>query len=227
MESRAKARLAARRLLAYIPDMVGALSRNALRRLRVAFLLAVIVPVVGFAATKAYDLLVVQPRLAEEAFQIIRTDVPAPDPPLVGAEGKRFLLSGLRGQVVFVNFWATWCPPCLEEMPSMVQLGRDLAEAHPGKFRMVAVSGDQGWTDVDQYLRRTFGGVPRELTFALDPGGEVARAYYCAARRACPEIKFPETYIIDRSGRVVAYFVNGRDWTEPVARRFLERLIGG
>ena len=109
----------------------------------------------------------------------------------------------------------------------MLQLGRELARAHPGKFRMIAVSGDQGWTEVEGYFRQAFGGTPKEVTVALDPDGKVARAYYCAARGTCPEVKFPETYIVDRSGRLVAYIVNSRDWTEPAARRFLERLIEG
>lgn len=109
----------------------------------------------------------------------------------------------------------------------MLELGRELARAHPGKFRMIAVSEDSGWPEVEEYFAKTFGGTPPEITVALDLEGKCARAYYCGARGACPDIKFPETYIVDKSGRLVAYFVNSRDWTDPAARRFLEGLIGG
>lgn len=109
----------------------------------------------------------------------------------------------------------------------MLQLGRELARDYPGKFRMIAVSEDEGWREVDEYFTKTFGGAPPDVTVALDQEGKCARAYYCQARGTCPDIKFPETYIVDKSGRLVAYFVNSRDWTDPAARKFLERLIGG
>jgi thiol-disulfide isomerase/thioredoxin len=129
--------------------------------------------------------------------------------------------------VVFVNFWATWCPPCRDEMPSMLALGRELARSHPGKFRMVAISGDESWGAVQEYFRAVFGGTPPELTLALDREARAAQAYYCTARGFCPDIKFPETYVVDKAGRLVAYIVAGRDWSDPAARRFLEKLIDG
>jgi thiol-disulfide isomerase/thioredoxin len=183
--------------------------------------------VLGFVLAEAYDKFVTQPRIAFEALDIKRTDVPAPDVALLGRDGKPFSLSQYKGAVLFVNFWATWCPPCREEMPSMLQLGRDLTRAYPGKFRMIAVSEDDGWPQVDEYFTKDFGGTPPEITLALDQEGQCARAYYCGARGSCPDVKFPETYIVDKSGRLVAYFVSGRDWTDPSARKFLVRLIEG
>lgn len=109
----------------------------------------------------------------------------------------------------------------------MLQLGRELARAYPGKFRMVAVSEDDGWPEVDEYFTKTFGGTPSEITVVRDVEAKGARAYYCGARGTCPDIKFPETYIVDKYGRLVAYFVNSRDWTDPAARKFLEQLIEG
>jgi len=181
----------------------------------------------GIAGAKAYDALVVQPRLEERSFEIVRVDKPAPDVFLAGPDGRPFTISQLKGEVVFVNFWATWCPPCRVEMPSMLALGRQLEQAHPGKFRMVAISGDDDWGAVHDYFRVVFGGTPKELMLALDREGKAAQAYYCSARGFCPDIKFPETYIVDKSGRLVAYIVADRDWSDPVARRFLEKLIDG
>jgi thiol-disulfide isomerase/thioredoxin len=195
------------------------------RRTKIALVAVAVLAVGGAAAVKAYDALVAQPRREEQAFQILRVDKPAPDVFLTGADGRPFAISQMKGEVVFVNFWATWCPPCIEEMPSMLALGRALEQSHPGKFRMVAISGDDDWHVVQDYFRSVFGGMPRELMVALDREGRAAQAYYCTARGFCPDIKFPETYIIDKAGRLVAYVVAGRDWSDPAARRFLERLI--
>ena len=197
------------------------------RRAKLAVAIAAGAVALGLAVAQGYDRFVAQPRLALQALDIQRADVPAPEVTLQGRDGKPFSLSQHKGSVLFVNFWATWCPPCREEMPSMLQLGRELARAHPGKFRMIAVSEDEGWPEVDDYLSKTFGGAPSEITVARDPEGRCARAYYCGARGSCPDIKFPETYIVDKTGRLVAYFVNSRDWTDPAARKFIEGLIGG
>jgi thiol-disulfide isomerase/thioredoxin len=180
---------------------------------------------IGFLA---WDALVEGPRRGRErvdaVFGIDRIDLPAPpiDVPAVG--GGRFSLASARGQVVFVNFWATWCTPCRDEMPSMVRLGQELERAHPGRFRMVAVSVDETPEPIAEFFA---GAPPPGLVVGLDPDQRVTRAYYCSARGRCPDsLKFPETYIVDASGRLVAYLVGPRDWSLPEARLFLERLLG-
>src|SRR5512141_840627 len=119
-------------------------------------------------------------RRDERTFGVDRADVVAPPVTVQTPDGRPLALSDLRGQVVFVNFWATWCPPCRDEMPSMLQLGRNLAQAHPDRFRMVAVSVDEGGWDA---VRQFFGGkLPAEATVALDPDYAATRAYYCLGR---------------------------------------------
>jgi hypothetical protein len=110
-------------------------------------------------------------------------------------------------------------------MPSMLELGRTLAARYPGKFQMVGVSGDDGWEPVDAYFRQAFGGGPRELLLARDPDATAAKAFYCAGRGYCPDIKFPETYIVDRAGKVVAMIVGPRDWSDPGFRQWLGFLL--
>jgi thiol-disulfide isomerase/thioredoxin len=202
---------------------------SAPRRGRAGIWGAVLAVVVAAAAYLAYQRLVAEPRLATAAlvgFGVDRADVPAPPLDLADLDGGRFSLAAARGEVVFVNFWATWCPPCREEMPSMVRLGRELAAKYPGKFRMVAVSVDEGWTPVREYFGAPpFFGKPG-MTVVLDPDQGTTQAFYCAARGgACPALKFPETYIVDKNGRVTAYVVGPRDWSDPAARIFLESLI--
>ncbi|HET8724158.1 MAG TPA: TlpA disulfide reductase family protein [Anaeromyxobacteraceae bacterium] len=177
---------------------------------------------------KGWQVLVEEPRRAEEAvkaFGFTPAARPGPAPAALGTTpgGKPFTVGDAKGQVLFVNFWATWCPPCREEMPSMLQLGQELAARHPGKFRMVAVSVDEEWPIVQKF----FGGrLPGGVEFLLDVDQSVTRQYYCAARGACPDsFKFPETYIVDARGNLVSYVIGPRDWSDPAALRYLDGLF--
>ena len=198
------------------------------RRVVIIVAAVVVLAVAGFAGAKAYDRYVTQPRVEEalaQAFGIDRSNAVAPSTATELPDGRPVVLSQFKGEVVFLNFWATWCPPCRDEMPSMVQLGQELTRRYPNRFRMVAVSVDESWQDVAQYFN---GQLPQGLLWVRDPEQIATRAYYCAARGACPDsYKFPETYIVDREGRLVAYIVGPRDWSTPAARQFLERLIEG
>jgi thiol-disulfide isomerase/thioredoxin len=191
---------------------------------------AIVAIVIALVAWKFWSMAASRPRIERpspySAFGVDRASVAAPPLELVTMDGSKFSLAQARGQLVVVNFWATWCPPCRDEMPSMVQLGRELSERHPGRFRMLAVSVDEGWEPIREYFAAPpFGGVPSGLTIALDPGQAATKAYYCTARGSCPDIKFPETYIVDGSGRLVAYVVGPRNWSNPAARELLEQLV--
>jgi thiol-disulfide isomerase/thioredoxin len=189
----------------------------------VALVAAGVLAGVALIAWQAWRLAEARAHAAERAFRSERADVAAPPLALTTFDGSRFSLDQAKGQVVFVNFWATWCPPCVEEMPSMARLGADLEARHPGKFRMVAVSVDEGWEPIAAF----FGGKPPPgVTVTLDPEQITTQAWYCAARGGCPDaLKFPETYVVGKDGRLVAYIVGPRDWGDPSAMRFLERLI--
>lgn len=108
----------------------------------------------------------------------------------------------------------------------MVRLGQELTARYPGRFRMVAVTVDEDLALVkDFFAAPPFSGAPAGLTIAHDADQTATKTYYCTARGVCPDIKFPETYIVDKSGRLVAYVVGPRDWAHPGARAFLEALI--
>jgi thiol-disulfide isomerase/thioredoxin len=165
--------------------------------------------------------------------QIVTRGQPIEAPPieLPTLDGKTFSLAAARGQVVVVNFWATWCPPCAKEMPGMVKLGQALARKYPGKFRMVAVSVDEEPAAVTRFFAApAYGGLPKEVVVAHEPGaGPVTRTYYCQGRGACrpEEVQFPESYIVDRQGRISGIVVGDIDWSSPVAGQYLEALIKG
>ncbi len=120
------------------------------------------------------------------------------------------------GTTVFLNFWATWCEPCRRELPSMRELRRRMA-GRP--FLMVAVSYDEDWATIADFFNKTTGGLPRELLLARDPATDEAQMM----RTRLGTRRLPETYVI-RDGRVLARFVNERDWTDPQILAYFEGL---
>ncbi|MBU5636035.1 TlpA family protein disulfide reductase [Geomonas sp. Red69] len=136
---------------------------------------------------------------------------PAPDFTLKDLSGKPVQLSTLKGKLVLVNFWATWCPPCREEIPSMVKLN----QAMQGKnFQMLAVSIDEGGkTAVEDFFKR--GGVT--LPALLDTDGQVARRYGTTG--------VPETFVVDPKGVIRKKVVGGLDWSHPEVMQALQQLM--
>jgi thiol-disulfide isomerase/thioredoxin len=120
--------------------------------------------------------------------------------------GGQIELSALKGKAVLVNFWATWCPPCREEMPSLTRLAQSF---DPQTFEVVTVSVDDGWQPVDKFL-----GKPVSFRVALDEGALVSRRWGTT--------KFPESYLIDRDGRLRLKFVGPRNWMDPNVAVVLE-----
>jgi peroxiredoxin len=143
--------------------------------------------------------------------KIIREGDQAPEFRLPALDGKLAGLSDYRGKVVMVHFWATWCPPCIEELPVLDRMyrgfaGRDLV--------VLAVSVDEGGTEtVTSFLKKN----ALSLPVLLDPGAPVAHSY--------GTFKFPETYILDRSG-IVRYKVIGQaDWSVPANVKAIRDMI--
>lgn len=136
----------------------------------------------------------------------------AADFTLPGLDGSQISLSSLRGKVVFLNVWATWCGPCREEMPSIERLYEEFAKEPD--FVVLAVSQDsEGRGAVDSYVRQN----GYKFRVLLDPRNEVGDAYDVSG--------IPETFIIDRTGRIVAHHVGPYDWGQADMREALRELI--
>lgn len=148
-----------------------------------------------------------------QALSLIRPNRPtlAPDFTVPGLAGQPLRLSDFKGQVVFLNFWATWCPPCKEEMPSMERLYRRFKARG---FTILAISIDTKGAEVVAPFVKTFG-----LTFpvGLDPGMEVANRFTLRA--------LPTTVLIDRQGRSTAFAFGPRDWDNAAAHAVIETLL--
>lgn len=130
----------------------------------------------------------------------------APEFTLKTLEGESVSLSQLRGKVVFLNFWASWCPPCRAEMPSMNRLNEVFADR---EFVMLAVNVEQDRGVVEAFLAK----LPHDFTVLLDLKGEAQNLYQV--------FRFPETFLIDKEGRIVERFIGARDWS---AVEFLKRI---
>lgn len=141
-----------------------------------------------------------------------RIDAPAPEFALADLGDGQVALSELRGRVVFVNFWATWCGPCRDEAPALERLYASLR--HQG-FELLGVSIDaEGDRDAILEFQEEFA-----LSFPIlvDPGKEAYRAYGATG--------VPESFLIDASGRLVERFIGPRNWDEPRYARALRRLL--
>lgn len=135
----------------------------------------------------------------------------APDFAVRDLTGKELRLSELRGKVVLVNFWATWCPPCREEIPSMVKLNQALA----GKpFQMLAISIDEGGKGAVEQFFATSG---QTLPAYLDGEDKVSRLYGTTG--------VPETFVVDKKGVILKKVIGGMDWSAPEVVGYLNGLL--
>lgn len=143
--------------------------------------------------------------------KIIREGDRAPEFQLPSLDGRMVSLSSYRGKVVMVHFWATWCPPCVEEIPTLERLyhtyiGRGL--------EVLAVSVDEGGAGaVGRFMQKN----RLTLPVLLNSDQSVSRAY--------GTFKFPETYLIDREGIVHRKIIGAADWTSPAASQVIQSML--
>ncbi|MBS2023664.1 MAG: TlpA family protein disulfide reductase [Deltaproteobacteria bacterium] len=144
---------------------------------------------------------------------MIEADDLKPEPALPVAlparGGGKIDLASMKGKLVLVNFWASWCAPCRDEEPSLDALAR---RYDPGTFEVLAVSVDDDWAAVDGF----FGKRAPAYRVALDVDKRTSLAYGTS--------KFPESYLVDANGVVQLKFVGPRNWTEPAVFTVLESM---
>ena len=135
---------------------------------------------------------------------------PAPDFSLVDLKGQTWTLSDLKGQVVFINFWATWCPPCLQEMPSMQRLFTTLQKEN---FKMLAILNN------DQMAPAQFIAGQKGLTMPiLDDSENIVGSQYGLTG-------LPETFIVDKEGILRVKFIGPELWDSPEHIQMLMKYI--
>jgi peroxiredoxin len=141
---------------------------------------------------------------------VLPEPVPPPDFSLPLLQGGTVSLQDFSGKVVFLNFWATWCPPCRAEMPSMEALYQRFKEKG---LEFVVVDINENVREVKEFINEY------TLTFpvVLDTNGAVSNNYNIQA--------IPSTYIIDRDGKIMSQTVGGRNWNTPAIMAAFEELL--
>ncbi len=124
----------------------------------------------------------------------------APGFSLQTRDGTQVSLAQFKGKTVLLNFWATWCPPCVMEMPSLSRL-QTLLKARG--LEVVAISLDGSWQEVEAFS----GKHPLSMNLLLDAGGEVGGRYGA--------FRLPVTFLIDRDGKIAKTYLGPREWMEP------------
>jgi len=137
-----------------------------------------------------------------------RIGIPAPDFTVQDAD-RKVEIRDFRGKIVLLNFWATWCAPCVEEMPSLMQLQQRMKDKG---VTVVAVSVDVDSDAYHSFLKDH----NIDLLTVRDPDQKANNLY--------GTFKFPETYIIDRNGIVRRKFIGAVDWSQPEIVDFLTKL---
>jgi cytochrome c biogenesis protein CcmG, thiol:disulfide interchange protein DsbE len=136
------------------------------------------------------------------------TQMNKPAPDFTVSDGTATVhLASYRGQVVVLNFWATWCPPCVQEMPGLIALHHDRPD-----LAILAVSIDEDQDAYYRFLARRH----VDFTTVRDPSQTAAKLYHTEG--------WPETYIIDRKGMIRRKIVGDPDWWNPELRSFLKSL---
>jgi DsbE subfamily thiol:disulfide oxidoreductase len=135
----------------------------------------------------------------------------APEFVVSDPSGKTYTLSELKGSVVFINFWATWCPPCIEEIPSIQNLYNGFKDKK--EFRMVTILYKDDYNKAMAYLNQN----NYTLPVLVDRDGKSAKAYGVTG--------VPETYIVDKQGVLRQKVIGPADWNSAEADSFIANLL--
>jgi peroxiredoxin len=143
--------------------------------------------------------------------QLIRDKRKVPDFSLECLKGEKVQLRNLKGKVIFLNFWATWCGPCKEEMPSMETLHQQLKDRD---FVFLTISVDyDGAKTVKKFMEKHRYSFP----VLLDPTSKTLQPFEIS--------RIPATIFIDRNGRMIGRVIGPRDWCSPEVLALLDRML--
>lgn len=141
---------------------------------------------------------------------VVKAGDKAPDFSIKADNGKTITARDFGGKLLLLNFWATWCPPCISEVPALNQLERTLG---PDGVVILGISEDEDPTAYQNFLTRFH---VNYLT-ARQPSKDIRLKY--------GTIQIPETYLIDRNGKVVEKVVSDADWASPRMIEHVKSLL--
>ena len=135
----------------------------------------------------------------------------APELPVFDKAGKKTDLAKQKGKIFIVNFWATWCPPCVEEIPALSRFWDKYRTRED--VELYAISVDKDWKTIDDFMAKN----PSTIPLFHDPGAATAKRFGTT--------QYPETYIINDKGRVLFRVQGAVDWSNADVRARIEQLI--
>lgn len=135
----------------------------------------------------------------------------APDFILTDIHGKNLSLSSLKGRIVIINFWATWCPPCRAEMPSLNRLYKEYGTRG---LVVLAISTDTSANVVKSYLNKN----PFDFTILLDTDNKVSRQFRV--------FSIPTSFLIDKNSVIIQRYIGEEDWEAPEIKSKVKEALG-
>ena len=142
----------------------------------------------------------------------LETPVTAPDFELPDMDSEKHSLQQYKGKVIMLNFWATWCPPCRREMPSMQALAQEFKDL---PFEVIAINEWESEDIVFPYLGQI--DLTPSFPILFDKSGEISKRYDVRG--------LPTTYVIDKKGKIVYRAIGGRDFNHPEVKKILQQLM--
>lgn len=136
----------------------------------------------------------------------------APDFSIPDLEGKSYQFKSTKADLIILNFWATWCAPCVTEYPAMLRM----VEHFGGKVVLVAVSLDEDRKDLDSFLR-IYGKGSQHIVHLWNPENTVSKGFGTT--------KLPETFIFDANFKLIRKVPGQEEWDAPYALEYLEQLM--
>lgn len=142
--------------------------------------------------------------------RIVEAGDKAPKFSITTEAGRRISSADFGGKLLVLNFWATWCPPCVEEMPSLNQFAQQMG---PSGVVVLGISIDKDERAYRDFLQK------QRLAFqvARDPEENISSSY--------GTFKWPETYVINTEGKVVQKYIGPRNWTDPEIVNSIKELL--
>lgn len=149
---------------------------------------------------------------SEEASPIEHTMSTMPELEVKTIDGRTFRSAQAKGKILIVNFWASWCGPCVEEVPSLVKL----SEAMKDDLMILAISGDSNMEDVNAFLKSFPNFKKPGIDIVLDEGLKLSRQF--------DVVRLPESYIYDGEGKVARKIAGSIDWATADAIEYMKSL---
>ena len=174
------------------------------------------------AAALVVGLVVLLAWVNQDRLNPVKAGRNVPDFSAFDLEGTPKTLGDFTGKVLLVNIWATWCPPCREEMPSLQRLYQEIDDE---EFEILAISVDAPFGEVDPFGReggdlRTYAdSLGLSFTILHDPSGKVQQTFQTTG--------VPESFVVDREGVIYKKIAGATAWDAPPNVQLIQRLLGG